>query len=101
MLLQDARLLLLDEPFNAIDAPTTAALLALMRQWHRDGRTVIAVLHDLEMVQRMFPDTLLLAGQAIAWGSTVAVLTPANRRRARFGLDDWSVLESDLARPAA
>jgi zinc/manganese transport system ATP-binding protein len=106
LLLQDAKLLLLDEPFNAVDAPTTAALLALLRQWHRDGRTVIAVLHDLEMVQRIFPETLLLAGQAIAWGPTAAVLTTANRRRARFGPndwsgDDWSIIEADLARPAA
>jgi zinc/manganese transport system ATP-binding protein len=101
LLLQDARLLLLDEPFNAVDAPTTAAMLALLRQWHRDGRTVVAVLHDLELVQRIFPETLLLAGQAIAWGPTAAVLTPANRRRARFGLEDWSVIDADQARPAA
>jgi zinc/manganese transport system ATP-binding protein len=98
LLVQDARLLLLDEPFNAIDAPTTTALLALLRQWHRDGRTVIAVLHDLEMVQRMFPETLLLAREAVAWGPTQAVLTLANRRRARFDLDGWT---ADLERPAA
>ena len=98
LLLQDARLLLLDEPFNAVDAPTTAALLALLRQWHRDGRTVVAVLHDLEMVRRVFPETLLLAREAVAWGPTPAVLTPANQRRARFGRDDWV---ADLERPAA
>ena len=107
LLLQDARLLLLDEPFNAIDAPTTVALLALLRQWHRDGRTVIAVLHDLEMVQRAFPETLLLARHAIAWGPTPSVLTSANRRRARFGLEDWNGIdapvsrEAELERPAA
>ena len=98
LLLQDARLLLLDEPFNAIDAPTTGALLALLRQWHRDGRTIIAVLHDLDMVQRMFPETLLLAREAVAWGPTQAVLTPGNRRRARFGVGDWA---ADQERPAA
>lgn len=46
LLVQDARLILLDEPFNAIDSKTTAALLALIRQWHGENRTVIAVLHD-------------------------------------------------------
>jgi zinc/manganese transport system ATP-binding protein len=108
LLLQDAKVLLLDEPFNAVDAPTTAALLALLRQWHRDGRTVIAVLHDLEMVRRLFPGTLLLAREAIAWGPTQAVLTPANRRRARFGVDDWTLIDNpeleqsgELERPAA
>jgi zinc/manganese transport system ATP-binding protein len=101
LLLQDARLLLLDEPFNAVDAPTTAALLTLLRHWHREGRTVIAVLHDLEMVQRVFPETLLLACEAVGWGPTASVLTPANRRRARFGADDWSVIEAHLERPAA
>lgn len=98
LLLQDARLLLLDEPFNAIDAPTTEALLALLRQWHQEGRTVIAVLHDLAMVQRVFPETLLLAREAVAWGPTQAVLTPTNRRRARFGVDDCN---TDFERPAA
>ncbi len=94
LLVQDAALLLLDEPFNAIDEPTEAALLALLRQWHRDGRTVIAVLHDLETVQRNFPDTLLLARRVIDWGPTASVLTPANRRRARFGGDAWTVMDA-------
>ncbi len=94
LLVQDAKLLLLDEPFNAVDEPTAEALLALLRQWHRDGRTVIAVLHDLDLVRRAFPETLLLAGRPIAWGPTQAVLTPANRRRARFGADGWSVMDA-------
>jgi hypothetical protein len=46
------------------------------------------------MVRRVFPETLLLAGAAVAWGPTPAVLTPANRRRARFGVDDWSVMDA-------
>jgi zinc/manganese transport system ATP-binding protein len=94
LLVQDAKLLLLDEPFNAVDEPTAEALLALLRQWHRDGRTVIAVLHDLELVRRAFPETLLLACAPVAWGPTPGVLTPANRRRARFGADAWSVMDA-------
>jgi zinc/manganese transport system ATP-binding protein len=94
LLVQDAKLLLLDEPFNAVDEPTAAALLALVRRWHRDGRTVIAVLHDLDIVRGNFPETLLLAGRPIAWGPTPSVLTPANRRRARFGQDGWSAMDA-------
>jgi len=72
--LQDARVILLDEPFNAIDATTEADLLALIRQWNAEGRTVLAVLHDLQLVRRHFPDTLLLAATGIAHGPTAQVL---------------------------
>jgi zinc/manganese transport system ATP-binding protein len=78
VLLQDARLVVLDEPFNAIDAKTTADLLALAKHWHGGGRTVLAALHDLDMVRANFPDTLLLARGPVAWGPTPQVLTPDN-----------------------
>ncbi|WP_029010519.1 metal ABC transporter ATP-binding protein [Azospirillum halopraeferens] len=89
MLLQDARLILLDEPFTAIDARTTADLLALVRRWHAERRTVIAVLHDLEQVRAHFPRTLLLAREPIAWGPTAEALAPANLRRARAMAEHW------------
>jgi zinc/manganese transport system ATP-binding protein len=78
VLLQDARLIVLDEPFNAIDAKTSADLLALVRRWHYEGRTVLAALHDLEMVRSHFPETLLLARGPVAWGLTAEALTPEN-----------------------
>jgi zinc/manganese transport system ATP-binding protein len=78
VLLQDARLIVLDEPFNAIDAKTSADLLALVRRWHHEGRTVLAALHDLEMVRSHFPETLLLARGPVAWGLTAEALTPEN-----------------------
>jgi zinc/manganese transport system ATP-binding protein len=83
LLLQDASLILLDEPFTAIDTKTTADLLDLVRRWHQESRTVVAVLHDLEAVKRVFPQTLLIAREPVAWGETGAVLTPANLLRAR------------------
>ena len=46
MLVQDAKFLLLDEPFNAVDAKTTYALLEVLAACHTEGRAVIAVLHD-------------------------------------------------------
>jgi zinc/manganese transport system ATP-binding protein len=78
VMLQNARLIVLDEPFNAIDAKTTADLLTLVKRWHGEGRTVLAALHDLEMVRANFPDTLLLARGPVAWGPTAQVLTPEN-----------------------
>ena len=78
VLLQDARLIVLDEPFNAIDAKTSADLLALVRRWHGEQRTVLAALHDLDMVRSHFPETLLLARGPVAWGLTAEALTPEN-----------------------
>ncbi len=83
LLLQDARVIVLDEPFNAIDAKTAADLLALVRQWHAEKRTVLAALHDIELVKANFPETLLLAREPVAWGATADVLTPENIIKAR------------------
>ena len=70
LLLQDARVIVLDEPFNAIDAKTSADLLELVRRWHGEKRTVLAALHDLDMVKANFPEALLLAREPVAWGAT-------------------------------
>jgi zinc/manganese transport system ATP-binding protein len=83
VLLQDARLIVLDEPFNAIDAKTSADLIALVRRWHSEERTVLAALHDMDLVRANFPDTLLLARGPVAWGATAQVLTPENLLEAR------------------
>jgi zinc/manganese transport system ATP-binding protein len=83
VLLQDARLIVLDEPFNAIDAKTSADLLALVRRWHGEGRTVLAALHDMDLVRANFPETLLLARGPVAWGATALVLTAENLGEAR------------------
>jgi zinc/manganese transport system ATP-binding protein len=82
-LLQDARLIVLDEPFNAIDAKTSADLLALVKRWHGEGRTVLAALHDMDLVRAHFPETLLLARGPVAWGLTAQVLTAENLTEAR------------------
>jgi zinc/manganese transport system ATP-binding protein len=83
LLLQDARVIVLDEPFNAIDLKTVGDLLALVRHWHGEGRTVLAALHDIPMVEAHFPQTLLLAREPVAWGRTGEVLSAANLKRAR------------------
>ena len=83
LLLQDAQLVLLDEPFAAIDARTMADLISVVRRWHGEGRTVLAVLHDDEIVRAYFPQTLMLARQLVAHGPTEHVLTAENQFRAR------------------
>ena len=83
LLLQDAPLILLDEPFTAIDARTAADLMDLIHRWHGESRTILAVLHDLDQVRTHFPHSLLLAREVIASGPTAEVITAENLFRAR------------------
>ena len=83
LLLQDARLVLLDEPFTAVDARTMADLIDVVRRWHGEGRTVLVVLHDQETVKAHFPEALMLARELVAHGPTERVLTAENQFRAR------------------
>lgn len=89
LLLQDAPVIILDEPFTAIDARTTSDLLAIVGRWHADGRTIVAVLHDFDQVRANFPRTLLLARKPIEWGPTDAALSSANLLRARAMAEHW------------
>lgn len=89
LIVQDARVILLDEPFTGIDARTVGDLIALIRGWHEQGRTVVAALHDFAQVRAHFPTSLLLAREPIAWGPTAAVLTPENLERARHLSEAW------------
>jgi zinc/manganese transport system ATP-binding protein len=89
LLMQDAELILLDEPFNAMDSRTTAVLLDLIKHWHAQGRTVIAVLHDDAQVREHFEQTVLLARELVAWGPTAQVLTEPNLQRARALAEAW------------
>jgi zinc/manganese transport system ATP-binding protein len=89
VLLQDADLILLDEPFNAVDAKTVGDLIALIKRWHGEERTIMVVVHDLDLVRQNFPETLLLARQPIAWGETRETLKPENLLRARRFHEAW------------
>lgn len=89
MLVQNADLILLDEPFNAMDSKTTTALLATISAWHAVKRTVITVLHDDSQVRAHFPQTLLLARELVAWGPTAQVMTESNLARARAMAEAW------------
>lgn len=83
LMLQDAPLVLLDEPFSAIDSSTVDDLAQLIHHWHHEGRTVISVLHDLEHVRAAYPEVMLLSRELIARGRPADVLTPDTLARAR------------------
>ncbi len=101
LIVEDRDVILLDEPFGAIDRATTEDLLALVKRWHEQGRTVIAALHEFDLVRRAFPNTLLVAGRPIFFGETRQALAEdtlaqaeaaagrrENLRQTRAALDD-------------
>ena len=90
LILQDAPVILLDEPFAAVDERTTEDLMQLVKNWHREGRTVIAVLHDLNFIRAHFPETLLIAREVVAWGETASTLQAAHIEKARAMTDRWA-----------
>jgi zinc/manganese transport system ATP-binding protein len=77
LILLDAGVILLDEPFAAVDARSTSVLLDQVKRWHEEGRTVIAVSHDLNMVRTFFPSVLVLARRCVSWGPTEMALAAA------------------------
>jgi zinc/manganese transport system ATP-binding protein len=87
LLVQDCPVILLDEPFAAVDTRTTGDLLEIIRSWHRQGRTVMVVLHDLSRARANFPEALLLARKVVAWGSTAQVLD-TNKLLQAWGLPE-------------
>ncbi|WP_025300687.1 metal ABC transporter ATP-binding protein [Candidatus Endolissoclinum faulkneri] len=89
LLLQDPKVILLDEPFNLIDTRTTGDLLHIITRWRDERRTIIIILHNFEQIRAHFPNTLLLARKPIAWGPTDNTLSSANLLTAQSIADSW------------
>lgn len=70
VIVEDASVMLLDEPFSAVDAGTTARLIQILLRWHQEGRTVICVLHDLLLIKKYFPESMVLHGKCLGSGHT-------------------------------
>ena len=78
LILQNTSIIMLDEPFAGIDERTTEDLMKLILRWHQEGRTVVSVLHDFDIVKKYFPDTLLMARTCQSAGKTQDVMTDKN-----------------------
>jgi zinc/manganese transport system ATP-binding protein len=83
LLVRDAQVIILDEPFAAVDEDTQERLLPILEKWHAQGRTILIVLHDEELVKRLVPETLVLGRGVVAWGPTAEVLNAENMRQAQ------------------
>ncbi|MGH2599203.1 MAG: metal ABC transporter ATP-binding protein [Dehalococcoidia bacterium] len=79
-LVQEARLYLMDEPFEGVDARTERAIVDLLRELRAAGRTVVAVHHDIPTVPEYFDRVLLLNVRRIAAGPISEVFTEENLR---------------------
>jgi len=77
-LASEADLYLMDEPFAGIDAASEAAIIEIMRDLRKSGKTVITVHHDLQTASDYFDWIVLLNCRLIASGPTAEVLTPEN-----------------------
>lgn len=89
LILQDSPVIFLDEPFTGVDRRTMEDLMELLTRWVQEGRLVIAVLHDLDLVQERFPHTLLLARHFYKAGLTADVLTKENMKEALASSRLW------------
>jgi zinc/manganese transport system ATP-binding protein len=83
LMLQNARIVLLDEPMTAVDTATEEKLRETILRWGDEGRIVIAALHDNHMILRDYPRTLLLSCEVVAWGASAIALSAAHRQQAR------------------
>ena len=79
-LVQDAEVYLMDEPFQGVDATTERAIVSLLRTLRSEGKTVVAVHHDLQTVDEYFDWVMLLNVRRIAAGPVAEVFTEENLR---------------------
>ncbi|MFC4597052.1 metal ABC transporter ATP-binding protein [Cohnella hongkongensis] len=84
-LAQDATLYFMDEPFAGVDAATEKAIIQLLNELKRQGKTVLVVHHDLATVEQYFDSVMLLNGELIAYGPTASTFTEENLQKAYGG----------------
>ncbi|MDQ2669233.1 MAG: metal ABC transporter ATP-binding protein [Gemmatimonadota bacterium] len=84
-LVQDARIFLMDEPFQGVDAKTERAIVTVLQALRAEGRTVVAVHHALQTVPEYFDWAAILNVQKVASGPVSEVFTDENLRRAYGG----------------
>jgi len=100
-LAQEARIILLDEPFTGVDVKTEAAIIALMRDLRDQGHIMLVSTHNLGSIPEFCDQVVLVNRTVLAAGPTRAVFTPANLERAfggvlrHFRLDGASLHDDD------
>lgn len=91
---QDARILLLDEPFAGVDKKSEATIVRLLRELAADGRSILISTHDLHALPQLADQAILLLHRVLFQGEVAEALKTENLARA-FGLD---VLDQEASR---
>ncbi|MDF1618313.1 metal ABC transporter ATP-binding protein [Petrocella sp. FN5] len=81
-LVQDADIYFMDEPFQGVDAKTEKAVIEILKDLRKHGKTVVVVHHDLQTVKDYFDWVTLINTQLIASGPVDEVFTEDNLRKA-------------------
>ncbi len=76
VIVQNAQVILLDEPLTGLDEKSCDSFFELLHQWNKEGKTLIVVLHDRHLALEHFETTLVLSQEALAWGPSRDVLLP-------------------------
>ena len=97
-MLQDAPLIILDEPFAAVDQTTEAHLLTLIDAWREQGRAIVLVVHDLSSVLDHCTHALLLGAETATFGTVDEVLTPERLVAQRYMSESQAAWMFDAGR---
>jgi manganese/zinc/iron transport system ATP- binding protein len=84
-IVQDADLYLMDEPFAAVDAATERAIVQILHEMKRSGKTALVIHHDLQTVREYFDYVVLLNMRVVAHGPVDEVFTPENLHKTYGG----------------
>ncbi len=84
-LVQDAMIYLMDEPFVGVDVATEKAIVSVLQDLRKAGKTLLVVHHDLQTLTSYFDWALLLNVRQIAVGPVQEVITDENLRAAYGG----------------
>lgn len=98
VVLQDAPLIILDEPFAAVDQTTEAHLLTLIDAWREQGRAIVLVVHDLSSVLDHCTHALLLGAETATFGTVDEVLTPERLVAQRYMSESQAAWMFDAGR---
>ena len=97
LILQNAQLILLDEPFNSIDIKTTNELIEIVDMWKNEHRTVLAILHNFSQAKEHFSKTLIVSREIIGYGLTSTTLTQDKIVQA-FSTDIYPHINAEICR---
>ncbi len=92
-LAQNAKVILLDEPFTGVDVQTEEQIVALLRTLRDEGRVMLVATHNLGSVPEFCDRVVLVKGTVLAYGLTKETFTADNLREAFGGVLRHFMLE--------